>query len=221
MRFAERLTISAGFLKHPKRFLRFNSASFVWGLNMIVSRQLLVGMFIGILIGVAIFYGFTELTSLSSNIVAKDKEISNLQNQVSQLQSENSQLNTNITALLYQIQQLGLGANFTKYEKVQFISAYATGTPGNYQVIMQLKNTGTQTATLDPTAVFINGVPIGTASTGSASFNPTQLAPGASTTSATISLIDTATIKYTSGMSVEVMIQTTSGSQYPKVIVLP
>jgi len=112
---------------------------------------------------------------------------------------------------------LGLGAAFTKYEKVQFTSAYATGIPGAYMINMLLRNTGTATATLDTTTVFLNGVPIGSAG-GNATFVPTQLIPGNSTITATISLTGA---QYSSGMSVEIMVQTASGSQYPKVIVLP
>jgi hypothetical protein len=82
---------------------------------------------------------------------------------------------------------------------------------------MMLRNTGTATATLDITTVFLNGVPIGSADA-TATFDPPQLIPGASTKNATVTLTGG---QYQSGMSVEVMIQTASGSQYPKVVNLP
>lgn len=118
---------------------------------------------------------------------------------------------------------LGLGASFTKYEKLQFISAYAaSNTNGTYTIHMTLKNTGTATATIDPATIFYNGKP------GNAypltdvpvtNFPLTPYDPGKGSGDLTI-LLPNAGGTWTSGMSVEVMIQTTSGSQYPKVIVL-
>lgn len=118
---------------------------------------------------------------------------------------------------------LGLGATFTKYEKVAFISAYATGTETTgYTITMSLKNTGTATATFDTSTVFYNGKPASAylvADRPVAAFTPMTLEPGKATTAASITMA--AGTDWTSGMTVEVTIQTTSGDQYPKAIVLP
>jgi len=118
---------------------------------------------------------------------------------------------------------LGLGATFTKYEKVEFVSAYATGTQATgYTITMSLKNTGTATATFDTTTVFYNGKPASAylvTDQPVASFTPLTLNPGQATTAASITM--NSGTDWTSGMTVEVTIQTTSGDQYPKAIVLP
>jgi FlaG/FlaF family flagellin (archaellin) len=120
---------------------------------------------------------------------------------------------------------LGLGSSFTKYEKVEFTSAYAdynAGT-GNFTISMILKNTGSAAATVDPATIFYNGKP-GSAYTGYApfaSFTSFTMVPGNVTSGLTITLLGNSTSPWQSGMTVEVMIQTTAGKQYPKVITLP
>ena len=113
---------------------------------------------------------------------------------------------------------LSLGGAFTRFEKLEFVSGYAdTDASGNFVVKMRVKNTGTAAATLD--LVFLNGKP-------SIDYVPqitpvwanTTLAPGQDT-SGTVTLIKGATWK--SGMSVELMLQTVGGRQYPKTIILP
>jgi len=114
---------------------------------------------------------------------------------------------------------LGLGASMTRYEKLQFISAYASGDESTgYTINMQLKNTGSAPATLDVDTVFVNGKPVGDVGA-TAAFTPLTLDPGASTTAASLDL--TGATGFTSGMTVEITIQTTAGNQYPKVVVLP
>lgn len=54
---------------------------------------------------------------------------------------------------------LGLGSSFTKYEKVEFTSAYADLTGGNFVAVMNFKNTGSATATVDSATIFYNGKP--------------------------------------------------------------
>jgi FlaG/FlaF family flagellin (archaellin) len=109
---------------------------------------------------------------------------------------------------------LGIGGSFTRFEKLQFTSAYATS---DTLISVTLKNTGTAPATLDRNTVFINGQPV---DKNSVNFN--------STTADTFTM-QPGDIVYgnvtLSGMSpgttVEVKIQTASGDQYPQVVVLP
>ncbi len=121
---------------------------------------------------------------------------------------------------------LGLGSSFTKYEKVEFTSAYADVNGNNFVAVVNFKNTGSATATIDNSTIFYNGKPSVGFVTGdqpSAVLNGTaattlNLVPGA-TGNATITMARGST--WQSGMTVEVMIQTSAGKQYPKVLSLP
>jgi len=152
---------------------------------------------------------------------------------------------------------LGLAGTFTRYEKLEFQSAYATSaqvtikndadgtifSESAYVIKVRLKNTGTAAATLD--MIFINGVPwddldgalfqnlttqesnyesgnnVGSATydgdpydklTTQATLEPGETVEG-------IIVLDPD--EWSSGMTVEVMIQTSAGNQYPKSVTLP
>ena len=112
---------------------------------------------------------------------------------------------------------LGLGASFTKFEKLEFSSAYVTDSGGKYVVNINAKNTGTAALTLDQ--VFLNGKPLSAYNgTATVSWSATTLEPGAQT-SGTVSLTKGST--WSSGMSVEVTIHTAAGRDYPKTVSLP
>jgi len=119
-------------------------------------------------------------------------------------------------AVAYWVQ--GLGASFTRYEKIQIVSAYA---PNDNTVNLSLKNTGTSAASLQTSTILINGQPlVSPAVTFSPAANTngvTTLQPGDSATVA----LDLASLKLSSGTSVQVTVQTASGDQYPQVVVLP
>ena len=141
---------------------------------------------------------------------------------------------------------LGLGSSFTKYEKVEFTTAYVTGTGAPaiaadplatppilavaadpYVITLNFKNTGSAAAKVDTAVTLYNGKPdtyydpLGftwawTPATGM------SLDPGAAS-SATITLPTTVTqgTGFVSGMTLEIMMHTTGGKDYPKVITLP
>jgi archaeal type IV pilus assembly protein PilA len=58
---------------------------------------------------------------------------------------------------------MGIGNSFTRFEKLEFISVYAADTPVPfnsrqcYRILLQLKNTGTNTATINN--IFLDGKP--------------------------------------------------------------
>lgn len=125
---------------------------------------------------------------------------------------------------------LGLGGSFTKFEKVEFTTAYVTGVgtaAQPYVVHMDLKNTGSATATVDTATVLYNGKP-DTYYTGAGHFVWTgavagliSMDPGAAA-SATITLPNApAAGSFNSGMTLEITLHTTGGKDYPKVITLP
>jgi len=117
---------------------------------------------------------------------------------------------------------LGLGAAFTRFEKLEFTSGYATYnvTLAGFDIKMKLKNTGSAALTIDQ--VFINGVPwgdIAAADKGTENLIGTPLAPGGEKLDGLIQLKKGTT--YVSGMTVEVLVRTAAGRDFPKVIVLP
>lgn len=122
---------------------------------------------------------------------------------------------------------LGLGSSFTKYEKVEFVSAYPDQNTTYYTITLKLRNTGSAAATVDNSTIFYNGKPSDASSyIGSApicvlngTFDATvTMLPGESATVVVYMLKGSV---WTNGMTVEVMIQTSGGSQYPKVVNLP
>ncbi len=121
---------------------------------------------------------------------------------------------------------LGLGQSFTKYEKVEFTTAYVTGTETSTFIIhMDLKNTGSAAASIDPTYILYNGMPrtaYPAAMPDISGFNggiTLTLQPGESKTDQMITLVGGTTWK--SGMTIEVTLHSTGGKDYPKVITLP
>jgi archaeal type IV pilus assembly protein PilA len=119
---------------------------------------------------------------------------------------------------------LGLGSSFTKFEKVEFSTAFVTGsgtTGSNYTINLGLKNTGSAAATIDQTSILYNGKPANVTSgagtiittfTPSVTMNPGETATG------TIVMPITG---YSSGMTLEITLHTTGGKDYPKAVVLP
>ena len=128
---------------------------------------------------------------------------------------------------------LGLAGTFTRFEKLEFTSAYAINNNGGFTIRFSLKNTGTATATI--TNIFINGVPISdinasnsvslylngssvSASSISQAVPPGETISGNLTIPATeISGVGT----ITSGITIELKIQTAAGNEYPKSVTLP
>ncbi|HSV49592.1 MAG TPA: archaellin/type IV pilin N-terminal domain-containing protein [Candidatus Acidoferrales bacterium] len=117
---------------------------------------------------------------------------------------------------------LGLGSSFTKFEKVEFATAYTDAGIGNYTVTMTLKNTGSATATINAADVLYNGKPAVAYTTYAPVANFTQivLQPG-ETSGARLSLLNSGSSNWVSGMTVEITLHTAGGKDYPKVITLP
>jgi len=113
---------------------------------------------------------------------------------------------------------LGLGSSFTRFEKLEFTTAYATVDNNNFFINMTIKNTGSATATIDKDSILYNGRPASAYTGVTANFNATTLDPGQSATG-TITLPKGST--WGSGMTVEIMLHTAAGKDYPKVVVLP
>ena len=59
---------------------------------MAISKQLIIGLIIGFLIGASLLYAITQYSSLTSGIAAEDSKISDLQTQITDLQNQINQL---------------------------------------------------------------------------------------------------------------------------------
>ena len=129
---------------------------------------------------------------------------------------------------------LGLAGTFTRFEKLEFISAYATkDTNGDFEITLTVKSSGTSPATV--TKFFFNGIPDTTVKENngfSITYDSENFTPD--TTTVTVNPGETKTFKIqmpysatigsgyaVSGVSLEIMIQTAAGNQYPKSITLP
>jgi flagellin-like protein len=145
-----------------------------------------------------------------------------------------------VMALAVAYWMLGLGGAFTRFEKLEFVSAYTevgtndTGLPV-FNISIRLKNSGSADATID--MIFLNGKPIDSYINkpintvyvyASSHFGQNTLKPGDSIDGYILLLkykeADENGAKYSPwkpGMTVEVMVQTVSGRQYPKSVILP
>jgi FlaG/FlaF family flagellin (archaellin) len=123
---------------------------------------------------------------------------------------------------------LGLGGAFTRYEKLEFTSAYVTvgknGTETDvndvFNVSIRIKNTGSADATID--LIFLNGKPSDTYGSDVEEFNliGSTISPGAALEGYILLNKDDPS-PWKSGMTLEIMVQTVAGRQYPKSLILP
>jgi len=115
----------------------------------------------------------------------------------------------------------GITGLFTRYEKLEIVSAYATtGASSPYKWILNItvRNTGTTDVTVD--SIFINGKPL---SEWSGYVSITGSLPTLTTgdQSNIILYIKEEAGKFTSGQIIEVKLHTAAGNEYPKSVQLP
>jgi len=123
----------------------------------------------------------------------------------------------------------GLVSVFTRFEKIEIVSAYAIPRDGAYDVTVVAKNTGSSSATIDQ--IMINGVPAyhirdtdcqasetnppGIDQLGNCNIDVSSLTPGVN---ATITMTIT---PVNPGITIEVAVHTASGKLYPSSVLLP
>jgi len=102
----------------------------------------------------------------------------------------------------------GITGLFTRYEKLEIISAYAEKTDTNtFTVYLKVRNTGTTDVTID--SIFVDGV----------LYTMTNIyVSKGGTANITVNLSGS---EYISGRIVEVKIHTAAGNEYPKSVQLP
>jgi FlaG/FlaF family flagellin (archaellin) len=125
---------------------------------------------------------------------------------------------------------LGLGGAFTRYEKLEFTSAYVTVAKNDtnnevFNVSIRIKNTGSADATID--LIFLNGKP-STTYGGNVTVSGligNTIAPGDALDGYILlnkeDTEGTYPSPWKSGMTLEIMVQTVAGRQYPKSVILP
>ena len=145
---------------------------------------------------------------------------------------------------------LGLGGTFTRYEKIEIMSMYAVSDDSlkyynstterynsvtGWNITAKLRNTGSATATIN--LILISGRPVDILNKTIGKYLyvgvlidneppsqalPITINPGEERTlKITIPKATFADITFVPGMSVEVTFHTASGSDYPKVVILP
>jgi hypothetical protein len=166
------------------------------GLVISVVAVLLVGEGLGYFLGYATY----------------QPRIVSLQNDLDKAHTENAALNSSVQKLL------AVGG-FTLDEKLEFISAYATKSAGTFTIHLIIRNMGVATATIDIASLLINGIPTtGYVNQPVVAFNDTVL-DLCEYASGTITLTESS--EWVSGMTIEIMIHTLAGYDYPKVVPLP
>jgi len=116
----------------------------------------------------------------------------------------------------------GIIGTFTRFERLEITSAYAEKGKGTaeetiFTIYMVVNNTGSASATINE--IFINGKPHDAAGAEASDFIGKTIDPGGGI-GGKITL-STDKIKYISGQTVEIVLHTASGKDYPKSVLLP
>ena len=110
----------------------------------------------------------------------------------------------------------GIVGTFTRFERIEITSAYVSNkTTTAFTISIIANNTGSADATI--TEIFINGVPIGSVGANQTNIKGVTVKSGQGI-SGTIVLPATT---YKSGQTVEIVLHTASGKDYPKSVLLP
>ncbi|MEM2704520.1 MAG: hypothetical protein QXR45_15335 [Candidatus Bathyarchaeia archaeon] len=186
----------------------------------------LIALVVGLGIGFASSYLiFQQIMSLRIEIVELERRISNLESTISSLnlpeiRNELDELKSKLSNITLAVQELLSREQYAKYERLEIPTAYASGGSkiDYYQITLELVNTGATAIII--TGLFINGVPY-TAFTG-VTINPplgTILSPNSSTKLQIY--ISRGVPMAVPGAALTIGIQTATGNQYIKTIILP
>jgi len=115
----------------------------------------------------------------------------------------------------------GLVATFTRFEKLEITGAYALASDSGWTVTVTVKNTGSADATI--TSIMLNGIPSDQCKGVDVNIGSTSIPVGSSST-ITITIasdnkVGSATL--TSGVTLNVVIHTAAGKDYPTSVTLP
>jgi len=112
----------------------------------------------------------------------------------------------------------GITGLFTRYEKLEIVSAYATAqTGGGWTVTLIVRNTGTTDVTIDE--IFVNGIPLDQwGNTVVANPSPDIALSTGKETQITLTISGD---PFVSGQIIEIKLHTAAGNEYPKSVQLP
>ena len=111
----------------------------------------------------------------------------------------------------------GIAGQYTRFEKLEIVSAYAVkdDSPAQWNVTMKVKNTGSTDSTFGD--VYINGIPISDYAGCTEDISGKTLASGAESTY-TITIDDS---HFSSATTIEIKLHTAAGQDYPQHLTLP
>jgi flagellin-like protein len=110
----------------------------------------------------------------------------------------------------------GIAGLYTRYEKIEISSAYATGdSSSGWTITLSVKNTGSADATIDN--VLLNGKPYNDFGADLGQDLPLSLPVGQSSEISIVIPNDVGS----SGISIEVRLHSAGGQEYPKTVTLP
>jgi flagellin-like protein len=117
----------------------------------------------------------------------------------------------------------GIVGTFTRFERLEITSAYAEKgkTPGEFTIKIVANNTGSAPATISE--IFINGKPheVAGATDKNGNLLGATIDAGVEIKNGIIALAGGGGITYSSGQTVEIVLHTASGKDYPKSVLLP
>jgi len=132
----------------------------------------------------------------------------------------------------------GISTSFTRYEKLTIVTAYAIEGTNEWRITLHVSNTGSSDTTIDE--IYINGKPYSVYSgisvyykdgkqtvdenTDFSTWNTFSTNGISLNTGETVTIaitIPTTSSEFTHGSSTEIKIHTSSGGEYPKMVVLP
>ncbi|MEM2017405.1 MAG: archaellin/type IV pilin N-terminal domain-containing protein [Nitrososphaerota archaeon] len=105
----------------------------------------------------------------------------------------------------------GLVGIFTRFEKLEIVSAYYQSDTGEGGVVLVVKNTGSADTVID--MIFVNGKPL---DTGGYSCTPNTILTIGATATCTVS-----SGLMTGGVTNEIAVHTTGGKLYPTAVLVP
>ena len=118
----------------------------------------------------------------------------------------------------------GITGIFTRFEKLEIPTAYATGGETTWSITLEVKNTGTTDTSI--TDVLINGIPYTEYDDVTVRINgadiPANGYPLKTGDGTTVDItIQRGTTGFSSGQAVTITLHTSGGQDYPKTVVLP
>jgi hypothetical protein len=179
-----------------------------------------------IIVGVAIIalvlgvFAIYQTTTLTQQLDLANGKITTLQNNyndsltsLNDLQSTVIALNSNLTSAIKDISTLQTCCS--RFERLNFTSAYATYNATNWNITINIQNIGSSNVTV--TSIYLNGRPISYYNGSSSITLPISIVSG----DQKVLWVVVNSSSFTSGQTVRIKLHTTSVTDYFRSVVLP